>query len=312
MEELALNVRQAGANEFWLIFVIANGLSAACFYYFVRFFRRYRIMEDTPTSLLRSAAQGYNEFEGHAKLLPGEPIVAPLTKHTCVWYWYKVEEKQSHYTRGRSRTSWHLCETGTSDGLFSLAGQTGSAIIDPDDAEVIPSISDVWYGTSSYPQSGPGSFVAKHWLVGGRYRYSEKRIHENDSLYVLGQLNSLRRLGVSSLEEKISVLLQHWKKSPVDVLRRFDMNRNQVIDAQEWATAVVAAKKQIAEERPTLQLGAADNLIEKPLDSRQPYVLSAIPQEKLITRYQYRSWFSLSLFFISGSAAVWMFNIRFI
>lgn len=312
MDELAVSIRQMQSDGFWLIFAIASGLSAACFYYFVRFFRRYRIMEDTPASLLRSAAQGYNEFEGYAKLLPGEPIVAPLTKHACVWYWYKVEEKQSLYTRGRSRTSWHLCETGTSDGLFSLLGQTGSAIIDPDDAEVIPSASDTWYGRTSYPQSGPGSFVAKHWLVGGRYRYSEKRIHENDSLYVLGHLNSLRRLGVSSLEEKISALLQHWKKSPVEILRRFDANRDQMIDAEEWEVAVAEAKKQIADEGLQSELGGVDNLIEKPLDSRQPYVLSTIPQQKLITRYQYRSWFSLGSFFVLGSAAVWMFNIRFI
>lgn len=44
------------------------------------------MMQDMPTALLRSAAQGYNEFKGKANLLPGEPIIAPLTKLSCIWY----------------------------------------------------------------------------------------------------------------------------------------------------------------------------------------------------------------------------------
>lgn len=84
-------------------------------------------MQDTPTSHIRSAAQGYNEFQGIAKLLPGEPIIAPLTKKNCVCYKYKVEEKQSHYVRGRSGTSWQLYESGVSDGVFFLQGKTGKA-----------------------------------------------------------------------------------------------------------------------------------------------------------------------------------------
>jgi len=312
MGEFEYAIKNLAENEFFLILLVLCILAGLSFYFFFKFLRRYRIMQDMPTASLRSAAQGYNEFEGDAKLLPGEPIIAPLSKRSCVWYWYQVEEKQANSIRGKRITNWRVAETGISEGLFSLQGITGSAIINPDDAEVIPSKRDVWYGSTFYPQSGPKSFLGNHWLIGGRYRYCEKRIHEDDPLYVLGALNSLRRLTVSSLDEKVAALLRHWKKFPAEILSRFDTNKNGLIDENEWSDAVRVAKQQIQQELQDTELGVVDNLIEKPLDARQPYLLSALSQQDLIKRYQYRGWFSLSLFFILGVSAVWFFNVHFI
>jgi len=310
MGELKYAIRNLAENEFFLILLVLCILAGLSFYYFFRFLRRYRIMQDMPTASLRSAAQGYNEFEGNAKLLPGEPIIAPLSKRNCVWYWYQVEEKQSNYVRGKRITNWRVAETGISEGLFCLQGITGSAIINPDDAEVLPSKREVWYGSTPYPQSGSKSFLATSWLMGGRYRYCEKRIHEGDPLYVLGALNSLRRLSASSLDEKVAALLRHWKKIPAEILQRFDADKNRHLDEKEWAIAVATAEKEIETEQLNAAIGTVDNLIEKPLDARQPYLLSAIGQQDLIKRYQYRSWFSLSLFFIVGISVVWIFNVR--
>ena len=140
--ELSVAIAGASANEFWLAFTLVCCASLFCFYLFFRYLWRYRMMQDTPTALIRSAAQGYNEFSGIAKMLAGEPIIAPLTKKNCVWYRYQVEERQSRFVRGSSRTNWHIYEKGVSDGVFSLQGPTGQALVDPDDAEVIHSVSD--------------------------------------------------------------------------------------------------------------------------------------------------------------------------
>ena len=51
-------------------------------------------MEDTPTSKIRSAAQGYVELSGHGELMEGPKIIAPLTSKYCTWYSYKVEERR--------------------------------------------------------------------------------------------------------------------------------------------------------------------------------------------------------------------------
>ncbi|MBV1875749.1 MAG: E3 ubiquitin ligase family protein, partial [Cycloclasticus sp.] len=285
-------------------------VSLVCLYFYFRYLWRYRIMQDMPTARIRSASQGYNEFEGVAKLLPGDPIIAPLTKRSCVWYWYKVEEKQSHYVRGRSRTSWHIFETGVSDGVFSLHGRTGKAIIDPDDAEVIHSVSDTWYGSSPFPTAGPRGFSSRAFAIGKRYRYSEKRIHEGDELYVLGDFKSFREMDLPTQNESLAAILSQWKSNSQVLLNRFDENRDGHIDSIEWEQAVLIAKNQLMEESIKHSGARIDNLIEKPADSRKPFLISTENEEMLTASFQYKSWASLFLFFVAGALAVWMINVR--
>ena len=68
------------ADDFWLW---AIGLLIAAIVGFLISFitlHRKRIIEDTPTSKIRSAAQGYVELIGYGQLMEGQPIVAPLTE----------------------------------------------------------------------------------------------------------------------------------------------------------------------------------------------------------------------------------------
>ena len=310
MNEWADAIQRLPADEFWIYFIAICLISLLCLYFYFRYLWRYRVMQDTPTALIRSASQGYNEFSGIAKLLPGEPIVAPLTKRRCVWYWYKVEEKQSHYVRGRSRTSWSLFESGVSDGVFSLHGRTGKAIVNPDDAEVIHSVSDTWYGSSPFPTAGPRGFGSRSFAIGKRYRYSEKRIHEGDDLYVLGDFKSFREMALPTQNESLSAILRQWKSNSQMLLNRFDANRDGQIDSAEWEAAVLIAKKQLADA--PIKQGAAciDNLIERPTDSRKPFLISTKNEAVLTASFQYKSWVALLLFFLASGLAVWMLNVR--
>ncbi|PCI20130.1 MAG: hypothetical protein COB62_04950 [Piscirickettsiaceae bacterium] len=311
MDDIANNIRQLSAETFWISFTVVSGLALFCLYSSFRVFWRFRIMQDMPTAALRSAAQGYNEFSGVARLLPGEPIVAPLSRLQCVWYKYKVEERQSSYTRGRSQTTWSLYESGVSDGVFTLVGRTGRAIVDPDDAEVIPSNSDSWYGSTPYPQAGPKGFNPTGWLPGRRYRYSEKRIHEGDALYVLGDLTSFREVILPTENEALVELLQRWKSNLGALLGRFDKNKDGLLDEGEWEEAVFIAKDQLRQEYHAETIEHIDNLIEKPLDSRKPYIISTQGEAVLTRRFQYKWWAFLLAFFALGVSAVWAFNIRF-
>ena len=310
MGELASAIQRLPNDEFWAYFIGTCLVSLVCLYFYFRYLWRYRIMQDMPTVRIRSASQGYNEFEGVAKLLPGDPIIAPLTKRSCVWYWYKVEEKQSHYVRGHSRTSWHIFETGVSDGVFSLHGRTGKAIIDPDDAEVIHSASDTWYGSSPFPTAGPRGFSSRAFAIGKRYRYSEKRIHEGDELYVLGDFKSFREVMLPTKNESLAAILRQWKSNSQMLMNRFDENRDGHIDSVEWEKAVLIAKNQLMEESIKQSGARIDNLIEKPTDSRKPFLISTQDEESLTASFQYKSWASLFLFFVVGALAVWMINVR--
>lgn len=311
IEDFSRVILQLPKNEFWLLFAMACALAAACFYFAFRYFWRYRMMQDMPTALLRSAAQGYNEFKGKASLLPGEPIIAPLTKLSCVWYEYTVEEKQSHHVRGRSRTSWRVYETGVSDGVFALLGETGKAIVDPDDAEVVHSISDSWYGSTPYPSAGPRGFSSTSVPFGKRYRYSEKRIHEDDFLYVLGHFSTFREIELPSEDESLAILLRSWKNNPEELLRRFDENKDSQLDPAEWQKAVWLAKKLLAESAPLDVENQIDNMIKNPTDSRKPFLISTQEESLLVRNFQYKSWVALFLFFALGTLTVWAFNIRF-
>lgn len=298
-------------EEFWLYSSLVCLACVACLYYVFRCSFRYRMMQNMPTSLVRSAAQGYNEFKGHAALLPGDPIIAPLTRVNCVWYEYTVEEKQSHYVRGRRRSTWRLHETGVSEGVFFLEGITGNAIIDPDDAEVIHSVSDTWYGSTAHPSAGPRGFSSRPISFGKRYRYHEKRIHAGDPLYVLGEFRTHQPLEPSHQQEALMALLQSWKKAPQQLLNRFDTDRSGEIEPNEWDKAVILAKKQIVQEQLKPRNQSVNHVIKKPAGPRQPFLISAKDEEKLIQHFKYRSWLALTLFFAMGILAAWMFNIRF-
>jgi len=310
IESVATAIQQLPDRTFWIGLSIASGLAVFCLYLSFKYFWRYRIMEDMPTAAIRSAAQGYNEFEGITELLPGEPIISPLSRLPCVWYEYKVEEKQSTFTRNRSKTSWSLHDSGVSDNVFSLVGETGRAIVDPDDAEVIASTSDSWYGSTPYPQAGPRGFNSSGWLPGKRYRYSEKRINVGDDLYVLGHFTSLSTINMAAKNEQIQALLQSWKSNPRRLLTEFDDNKDGRLDESEWGKVVLIAKKQIEKELSDANLSKSDHLIEKPVDSRKPYILSAKAQSDLVTRFQLKAAATVALFFVLGTVSVWAFNIR--
>jgi len=96
MNEWAEAIERLPADKIWVYCIATCLISLACLYFYFCYLWRERIMLDTPTALIRAASQGYNELAGLARLVPGGPIITPLTKQSCVWYWYKVEEKQSH------------------------------------------------------------------------------------------------------------------------------------------------------------------------------------------------------------------------
>src|SRR6266568_3390576 len=134
--------------KYW---VIVLGLSASAvysFWYAFKAWRRNRIIEDTPTSRVRSAAQGYVELSGRGILPADSKNKGPLTGMPCTWWRYKIEE------RGYSRRSpaWATVDSDTSCEPFLLDDGTGQCLIDPRGADVFPGATNVWYGPGPWPQ----------------------------------------------------------------------------------------------------------------------------------------------------------------
>jgi hypothetical protein len=303
--------RHAPTGTFALVTSGLGLVAGICCYLGFRQLYRAQVMVDMPTSLLRSAAQGYVELEGYARMMPGEPIYAPLSGMPCVWYRYAVEQT----TRDASDDSegWRVIESGVSEAIFHLADTSGMCIVDPDGAEVTPSVKLCWRGSTARPLYTPKhtGFWDK-WLSFGVYRYTECRLHEYDSLYAVGQFIRVGDGEPAGISEATRDVLARWKRDRGWLLREFDANRDGKIDLDEWENVRQAAEREVLntwEERQDNQQ-AEMNLLKKPAYGR-PYLLSAISQEAMISACRRKAAQGIAGFLLFGLACVWLLGQRF-
>lgn len=293
-------------GHFWGLVGVFVMLGAAAFIGAFVLLTRARTMENTPTALIRSAAQGFVELEGQGRLMEGPSVVAPLTGGHCCWWHYKVEKRR----REKNSTYWDTVDSGTSDDCFLLTDATGECVIDPHGASVVPASSDVWYGSTRRPSIGPKA--GGGWLrrLGGEYRYTEERLEINGPLYAIG---AFRTQGGGEIARDVNdgdvrALLAKWKTDP-KMRQLLDVNRDGQIDQQEWEAARVMARNKVMQESAAEPPPPDVNLLNKPVDGR-PFVLSAVPQAKLILRYKLQSALFLGLSIGAGVATVMFLQAR--
>lgn len=186
MSALSSWARTSPSDDFWLTLIVFGVIVAVAFVGAFYFFMRNRIMEDMPTSRIRSAAQGYVELAGYGVQMEGPPIVAPLSRKNCTWYSFEIEKKGI----SKNNTNWSKIEQGRSEELFFIKDETGECIIDPQGASVTTIEKDVWYGNSPRPPRGPA--LNKGFLASGSYRYTEKRLEAGENLHAMGFQHSGR------------------------------------------------------------------------------------------------------------------------
>lgn len=290
--------------EYRLIIAAAGMIALAAFVAAFVFVRRARLIEDTPTSRLRSAALGYVELEGEAVMMAGVPIVAPLTLTPCAWFRYCIEERVDDDKRALGR--WRTHTRGASDGLFALRDDTGRCVVDPEGATVMPSVTQVWYGDTA----SPPPVNLPHPLFGSRYRYREERIHNGDYLYAMGELRSSGGAEGAGRAETVRALLAAWKRDQAGLLARFDRNRDGAIDGEEWEQVRTAAEREAAAEVGQRLSEPDVLLLARSQDDRRPYMLSTLPPRRLTARYRLFAAASFCLFLLGGSVALWFLNSR--
>lgn len=235
---------EPGPFAFWtlLIGVVALGLVKLGF----TLLRRARMLEDIPTSRIRSAAQGYVELHGHARMLPGPEIRSPLSLQRCCWWEYKVERRRGTDEGGQRNREWTVVEQNRSDDLFLLVDGTGECVVDPVGARVIPSLSRRWQGNNPRPLHFPKT---SSWFSFGDYRYTERIVQYGDWLYALGQFQSQTAARADDESQDVSHLLADWKRDQRQLLRRFDANGDGRIDMDEWEVARRMAVEQVRNEQ---------------------------------------------------------------
>jgi len=282
--------------------------------------RRARHIEDVPTARVRSAPQGYIELVGTAHAMEGEPIIAPLSNTACCWYRYRVEH--------RDGSRWDVVESGASDGIFLLRDDTGECIIDPEGAEVTSSHKRSWASDGSsfgglpvharLPSLGKTADLVVN--VGGKflealggageYRYTEAVILDGDPLYAIGEFHSLNAGDHDvSIRELTGAILRDWKQHPETLRERFDLDRDGVIDQDEWEKARAAAEREAASEYAESLRRAHVHTLRKPADRRY-FLLSNLEEFSLLRRYRWRKRLGLGIFALLAVAFALMLSTR--
>lgn len=314
--ELVALVHATEARPFWLISSLLGLTAAGLLYGALRCLGHKRVLENTPTALVRSAAQGYTELRGMAELMAGEPIRAPASLRVCVWFKYKIEHLRESGRGQDRRKTWVVIEQGTSDNLFHLTDTSGSCAVDPDGADVHTNQRDVWFGQAPRPAgfSPPASNRLSRWFesAGRSYRYTEHLIRPGDALYVIGQFMTHGGSATAPIaaDNSVTERLLAWKRDQAALLREFDANRDGQIDAQEWAAVRARAEREAQAERGGTGDPPPVDVIGQTRDRRRPFVISVGGEERVLTNHTYAAQALMTLGAPLAVAVVWAWVIR--
>lgn len=282
----------------FLVVAIGGGVLAYLFH------TRSRAMSITPTLKIDSANSGYVEFEGRAQPVSDSGTQSPLTNTPCLWFEYEITKQMSG--RGsNSQGQWVNVDKSRSDAEFYLTDGTGKCIIDPKGAKVItsPMHTDRWLGHTARPTTMPEKRGSRFGLFPGQrfssfdfgnglwfstrkdYRYTERHIPTNAPLYVIGQFSILDG-GQNGTEMLVGALLREWKNDQKNLLSRFDADGDGQISIEEWEAARQAAEKEVARDSGMMGNNNSVSVLGATGDRNKPFIISAIPQAKLLSHYR--------------------------
>lgn len=189
------------------------GVCVGIYWFFKGFwvYRKYRVIEDTPETPIRSMAMGLVEVHGKAV---GEPtVVSPVSHTPCLFYQVKIDKWHSDQ-KGRGGT-YRPYKTGSGGIPFHLEDPTGKVLIDAkgadfdlneveqrevdgfiagsfmptayeDDPVVDPSVSSSFDASDHEVLMFITKTAGKSGLISGRYRVTEYCIQPEEWYDVTG------------------------------------------------------------------------------------------------------------------------------
>ena len=286
--------------QFWKVALAVA--APLCFIFGFRNWRLARLIDDTPLSRVRSAAQGYVELSGTARMVEGKPNLAPLTLLPCVWWQFRIEHRA-----GVGRNSrWKTINHGSSVTPFRLEDDTGVCLVNPAGADVRPGNKTTWRGAMPWP-SPPGEGRRFVDLGGGDYRYTEHRINEREHVNVIGEFRTLGGVQATDVTGEVMRLLADWKMDQPVLLRRFDADHDGVLSQAEWERARQLARLQIEQRAPEAPRPTA-NVVVQPQDHR-PFLVAACDLKSLARRSRWAAAALLTGFLLAvGTLAQLLFG----
>ncbi|MBU4311311.1 MAG: E3 ubiquitin ligase family protein [Candidatus Omnitrophica bacterium] len=252
--------------------------------------RRKRIIENIPTSTVRSLAMGLVELNGKAKKT--KPLKSALTKTDCVYYRYTVERYQSSGKSGHWVT---VAQGDSNDCVFSLDDGTGNVTVLPCGAEFI--MPPDYEFSTGLGRSLPGNLINfldsnsinyKSFIGNHRMRFKEWRICPDELVYVLGTAKKIND-PVNAHKKRLMRRIEELKASP-GRMKEVDLNKDGRISAQEWDTAVANIEQGILEEE--LKSHQADELMDVVVtrgDTEEIFIISDHGQKELVNKLSWQA-----------------------
>lgn len=145
-----------------LFFMVLFGFAAGLYLIYDGFdtWQLGRLVQDTPTSKVRSMPVGRVELEGDVRKRDGA-VTPPLTDEECVYVNWKAEKREKYTDDdGNTRYRWETIASGTENFPFDLEDDTGKVLIrtDRDDPEF-----DIRQGGHDWQQTyGQGESAPDH------------------------------------------------------------------------------------------------------------------------------------------------------
>ncbi len=255
------------------IVFVAIGLGL--FFYGFFKLRKKRLIEDIPTSKIRSVAMGFVEIKGNAR--QKMPLKSPLTFADCVYYKFLVEKER---TGSKGRRYWVTVNEGSSTEYFYLEDETGKILVDPLDAEIILPY-DYRYIEGEFGL-----------LTAGRTRYTEWYITPGEEIYVLGNVKKFKDAFVER-KKKLILKLQELKQNK-EKLMEHDTNKDGKIDITEWDKAVEKIKQELFEEEISKTVNTEDDIVIAKGETEKTFIISDMTEKKLIKKMTTRGYLYIS------------------
>jgi hypothetical protein len=214
-------------------FVFGFGMGVWSVYTGIKNLAMKRLIQDMPTSTIRSIAIGPVEVKG--KVVAGdETLMAPFSGKKCVYYRYMIEEKLPDKDMDKDR--WKTITKGEEGRQFKLKDSTGQVVVDPAGAKVeVPSDFSASSHIGVDPPERIMKFIKDNKLkfenflgMNKTWKYTETRIEPGAELYVMAEATSNDDVEAGSAKQNADrILLKKGRvfyisnRSEKDVVKSF-------------------------------------------------------------------------------------------
>ncbi|WP_083928766.1 GIDE domain-containing protein [Geopsychrobacter electrodiphilus] len=258
-------------------------IAAGCLISGFRLLTLKRLMQNTPTSKIRSIAMGLVEVQGTARRQYA--LFSPRTDIPCIYY------RLIRY-RKNQKNDWVVSSITSSGHVpFWLEDNTGRVSVDPAAATVRAGHREESLNHAGSTFGGSDSADEK-WV--------EEMIYDGAQIYVLGEAQ-VKKSSLPPRQQRRAEALRRIKQD-AQKLARYDTNGDGQLDAEEWQ----AARDEVDEQLLSEDLNASQErkrqedqvVIGKPCHRGIPFVIAETASEaKLTSRYT----LSMTLFFMLGA-----------